>query len=171
MRKVFLLVLFILVILLEIDSVAANEIDNQLPSLVIDNNFVSLTYKTGGINGFTYTGVGTVNCNSSDTDYVKCSVDSAKKQIVLTPIKATNKDVVITVSAGDSTKMIKNNANIQYDGEDEINLQELVNPVVKVESMDIDVPNTGSKVAIFGVCVGTLLLGFGGYSIYRKFHA
>ncbi len=151
-------------------NIHAEESNKQLPAIEVENNIVTLTYKTAGFNNYTYNGRDTISCSSSDPDYVKCSVDKNSKKILLTPIKTTNHDITITLNAGKKTKMVKNNANIKYEDENEILLQELMNPVVKVESMDVKVPDTGSNITIVGIAIGVVLIGSGGYALYRKYN-
>ena len=47
---------------------------------------------------FKYDGDGKVTCKSSDTKYVKCSIN-ANKQVVITPVANTNDSITLTISA------------------------------------------------------------------------
>lgn len=166
-RLFFLSLMFILIA--TITNIYASE-NTVLPSLDVSENFVTLTYKTTGYNKYTYSARDVVSCSSSNTNYVQCRVDNDKKRVILTPIKKTDKDVTITLSAGKKTKLVKNNANIEYIGEDKILLEELKNPVVEVQSTDIEIPNTGSNTTILAVVGGLLLIVGGGYAIYRRYN-
>ena len=171
MSRVFVrfigLIFMIVVTFFSVDVFAK---ENSIPSLNLENGLVELVYKTDGSNSYTYNGKGNIGCSSSDTNYVTCSVDSKNRRIKLTPIKKTDKDIIITVSASSKNKMIKNNANIKYEDEDEIMLQELLNPVVEVQSSDVKVPDTGSKVTMIGIVMGIVLVAAGGYSIYKRYN-
>ncbi len=145
-----------------------NASEKKLPSISVGKEIVDLTYKTKGFNTYTYDGKGVISCSSSDTSYVTCLVDPDKKRVVLTPIKATNKDVVITLKAVDKTQLVKNNANIKYEGEEEVVLEELMNPVVEVQK--IPVPDTGSNKTVVGLVIGIMLIAGSGYAIYRKYN-
>lgn len=59
----------------------------------------ALTYKTSGTNAYTYDGDGTVQCSSSDSTYVTCSVDTTNHVINVVPVKKTSSVITITVSA------------------------------------------------------------------------
>ena len=63
----------------------------------------TVTYGTNSTMTYTYDGDGTVTCASSDTTAVTCSVNTSKKEITITPVKATTSNVTITVSAGNGT--------------------------------------------------------------------
>ena len=63
--------------------------------------------------------------------------------------------------------IVENNANIQYGHDPVIHLDELRNPLIKNEI--VNVPDTGSKVAIAGVIAGVLLISGGGYVLYRRY--
>ena len=63
----------------------------------------SLTYGTDGDLTYTYDGDGTVSCESSNTNYITCSVDSTLNKVVLQPVNATDSNITITVKASDGT--------------------------------------------------------------------
>ena len=66
---------------------------------------------------------------------------------------------------GDVSK-VENNASIKYDNDPEIALTKLINPLVP----SAEIPNVGTKVSIIGTIVGLVLVGFGGYTIYKRKH-
>ena len=63
--------------------------------------------------------------------------------------------------------IVENNANIQYGHDPVIHLNELRNPLIKNEI--VNVPDTGSKIAIAGVIAGILLVSGGGFLVYRRY--
>ena len=76
-----------------------HSITQKKATITLTDSSKTLTYKTSGTNTYTYDGDGTVNCASSDTSIVSCSVDSTNNKINVVPVAASANAVTITVSA------------------------------------------------------------------------
>ena len=69
------------------------------PTFTVEENTKDLTYGTNGTVSYTYDGDGTVSCESMNTEYVTCSVDTGSKILTITPVKPTNNSVVVKLKA------------------------------------------------------------------------
>ena len=67
-----------------------------------------------------------------------------------------------------TTKLVENKATIQFDDDPMIELDELRNPLIPGTQV-VKVPNTASQLAVAGIVAGTVLVGAGGYLIYRRY--
>ncbi|MDO4974999.1 MAG: InlB B-repeat-containing protein, partial [Alphaproteobacteria bacterium] len=114
-------------------------ISKKDPTLTVDNTKVELTYKTAGNKTYTYDGDGTVSCESSDTNKVTCSVDTANHKIVVTPVAVTTSDVTITVNA-----TAGNNYNAASNKTFKVSV-EAYQPVINITSKSA--PYTGSAIS------------------------
>lgn len=68
-----------------------------VPLLKPSETTVTFDSSTSKKIAFVYDGDGKITCSSSNTNYVKCSISD--KEIVITPVMTTNKEVTITLSA------------------------------------------------------------------------
>ena len=65
-------------------------------------------------------------------------------------------------------EIVENNADIQYENEPILHLDELRNPL-NVNNKEVKVPDTGTQLAIAGLIFGTALITGGGYVLYRRY--
>ncbi len=73
---------------------------SKIPStLTLAESTKTLTYKTAGTVSYTYDGDGTVSCQSANTSYVTCSVNTSTKVLTLTPVAVTSNAVTVTLKA------------------------------------------------------------------------
>ena len=111
------------------------------------------------------------------------SRNNTKLQLTITlPAKTT---VVLSYSAkvnSDAAVKVLNNANVRYDNDRSVTLNQLENPIytpsnpVTPDTPDtpdetedvIPAPDTASNVVVLGVASGIALVGVGGYFIYKK---
>ena len=78
-----------------------------------------------------------------------------------------NEELTYTVLVTGGVDKVNNKATVKYNDDPEIQLPELSNPLIP-ESI-INIPDTGSTIAIIGVVAGIALVASGGYLIYKKY--
>ena len=84
-------------------------------------------------------------------------------------VKSKTKEVLnYSVKVTGESKIVQNNANIQFDDDSAIHLDELKNPLL-LESTVVKAPNTASSVEVASLVLGVILVCGGGYIIYRKY--
>ena len=115
-------------------------------------------------------------------EYVSGSAKIGNTSVTPTVTKNSDKTTTLTWSkslAGNTTEeltyealvvgdvsRVENNASIKYNNDPEIALTKLINPLVP----STEIPNVGTKVSIIGTIAGLVLVGFGGYTIYKRKH-
>ena len=72
---------------------------NMTPTLKLSSNSISLDNTSTKEVSYTYVGDGVVSCTSSDEQVVKCSVNTEKKKINITPVKYDISSASIIVKA------------------------------------------------------------------------
>ncbi len=94
---------------------------NTIPTSIIatNQNNIGLIINNNEIIKYTYTGDGNISCLSSDESCVKCSVNQEKQELVINPIKYTDKNITITlrVSQGINYSYTSELINVYYVGE------------------------------------------------------
>ena len=115
-------------------------------------------------------------------EYVSGSAKIGNTSVTPTVTRNSDKTTTITLSkslAGNTTEeltyealvvgdvsKVENNASIKYNNDPEIALTKLINPLVP----STEIPNVGTKASIIGAIAGLVLVGFGGYTIYKRKH-
>ena len=79
-----------------------------------------------------------------------------------------SEELTYTVLVTGDVDIVHNKATVKYGDGPEIEIPELSNPV-KTDGI-IDVPNTASTIAIASVITGIVLVGAGGYLVYRRYN-
>ena len=112
---------------------------------------------------------GTAKINGKVTEPDSVTKDANGTMLIwMTELEAGGHAELVYGAKVTGEKMIvENNANIQYGHDPVIHLNELRNPLIKNEI--VNVPDTGSKVAIAGVIAGVLLVSGGGFLVYRRY--
>ena len=112
---------------------------------------------------------GSAKINGKKLDPVSSTKDANGQMLVWMKQIDAGKDEELTydVKVNGEKLLVENNASIQYDNDPIIKLDELRNPLVNKQV--VNVPDTGSTIAIAGVIVGLALVSGGGYILYRKY--
>lgn len=76
-------------------------------------------------------------------------------------------ELTYSVKVTGGVKQVNNNASIKFGDDDPIQLNELRNPLV--DTSIVKIPDTGNSIAIIGMVAGVLLIGLGGYVIYKQY--
>ena len=83
-------------------SCVNHTITQKAPTLTVSSS-KALTYPTAATLDYTYDGDGTVSCESTNTTYVTCSVNTSTKKLTLTPVKPTSSAVTVKLKAAAGT--------------------------------------------------------------------
>ena len=114
---------------------------------------------------------GTSSTNIGEPKTIKFDKSNGTTTLIWERVVPANTTESLTYSAKveGTTKIVQNNASMRY-GENGpvIKLAELKNPLAGSPSI-INIPDTGSTIAIIGVVAGLALIGGGGYLVYKRY--